>query len=554
MKRRTFLTFVSLSSLASTIPLLFNRNSLARVEKNRNQVNIEQNPTLSTDFVNVRDLGPLISGITNNSSIIAANTTTIQTAIDIVGKNGGGNIYIPTGLYQVAPPNLTVQIPSAIVINYDKITLFGDGIGKTIIQSRGDWSVIQGQVIRGIGILIKGSNNARKPRRDIIIKNLELSGSTNGFTGNRDWPADTFSGDGWDISHKGIVLDFNRYLDNITIDSVYVHDFKGELIYGGGLGIGKVKISNTKLHNSNASMLSLEADLTVTHCEFSQTANAWVENAPISPNRTAYFNKCLFKNSTVNGLVLAQGKFPNGYKQFITNCSFYNSPAGVCILGGVSNISIKGNIFIDCKNTLLISGKNSNIEFIENEVKGEKEAVILAKIFGQLSNATINLNNHKNEKLNSLACVFYFGNLQNVVIEKNRFENCRTPEQLAALSNERPLFRNNQYINVERRDSQGTRIFSRSLPYMIEPKFEEIVVINNTDNPIIEVGISTDYYVEGQEVLIIAGTSKWPIKLPKSSSTVQCQSDRYLSDKGERLRLRFKKTDRKWHEVSYSSA
>ncbi|MEJ1937990.1 right-handed parallel beta-helix repeat-containing protein, partial [Nostoc sp. NIES-2111] len=245
--------------------------------------------------------------------------------IDSVGQQGGGTIYIPAGYYQVSPQILTGDSPSSIVIKYDNITLIGDGIGKTIIESRGAWSVINNQVVRGNGIMIKRSNNSLQPRRNITIKNLELSGGTTGFTGDRSFPANVKTGDGWDITHKGICLDFSGYLDNVTIDSVYVHDFKGEVIYAGGLGVGNVTITNTKLHSSNGSILSLDANLTVTKCEFSKTANAWVENAPLSPNKIYSFDQCTFRDSIASGLVVAQGDLSFGNKVKVTNCSFYNS-------------------------------------------------------------------------------------------------------------------------------------------------------------------------------------------------------------------------------------
>lgn len=452
MDRRTFLACVGLGWVASNLPMAIARPFSVAAQESPDQTKIAQAQSVPAGSLNVKEFGPLISGITNNPRTIAANTATIQTAIDAIGKKGGGSIYIPAGLYQVTPSDLRVREVSSIVINYDNITLIGDGVGKTIIQSRSNWSVINGKVVRGHGILIKGSIDPARPRKNITVKNLELSGGTTGFTGNRTWPANPSNGDGWDLTHKGIVLDFNKYLDNIIIDSVYVHDFKGEVIYAGGSGVGKVTVSNTKLHRSNGSLLSLDAELTVTNCEFSQTANAWVENAPVSPNKSYFFSNCVFKDSIANGLVIAQGHFPFDRKQTITNCSFHNSTAGVCIFGGTSNFVIKNNKFVDCNNALITSGENRNIEFSSNEIKGVTKLVVTANIFGTLSNVLIKNNHHIGaNNLEKIACIFYFDNLENIVIEYNTFENCRTPEQVAVITNERPLFRNNQYINVERR-------------------------------------------------------------------------------------------------------
>jgi hypothetical protein len=553
MNRRFFLVSVIFCFATSRLTNLFDFLLPTKILSILNKfIKITQNSKIATDFVNVQKFGLLVSGITSNPNIIAKNTATIQAAIDAVGKKGGGTVYIPAGLYQVAPSDLTTDIPSSIVINYDNITLLGDGVGNTILHSRGNWSVINGQVIRSMGILIRGTNDPNQPRKNIIIKNLELSGGTNGFTGNRIFPADTTTGDGWDITHKGIVLDFDKSLDNITIDSVYVHDFRGELIYAGGAGIGKVTISNTKLHSSNASMLSLDAELTVSNCEFSQTANAWVENAPISANKSYFFENSTFRDSIHYGLVIAQGKFPDNHNIKITNCSFYNSIAGICPFGGSSHFLIENNTFVDCGSALFTSGENRNIKFYSNEILSKERAVISVNIWGKLKNIHVKDNLQKSNDFNNIQvpCVVYFGNLQNIIIENNTFKNCRTPEQSAPLSNERPLFRNNQYVDVERRDLQGIANLTQAPPYIIEPKFEEILIINNTNHPLIEVEMSTDYYVDGQQVLILGDASNAKVKFPKNSSTLKCVSDRYLSGQGEKLKLIFNKADRKWYEVS----
>ena len=447
---------------------------------------------------------------------------------------------------------MTVEVPSSLVINYDNITLLGDGIGKTILQSRGDWSVINEQVVRGIGIIIKGTDSITQPRKNITIKNLELSGGTNGFTGNRSWPADSNTGDGWDISHKGIVLDFNQALDNIIFESIYVHDFRGEVIYGGGDSIGKVTILNSKLGSSNASILSLDAELTVKNCEFSQTANAWVENAPVFANKSYSFDNCIFRDSIHFGFAIAQGKFPDNHSTVITNCSFQNSPAGICPFGGSSNLLIEGNKFIDCGNALFTSGENRNIRFLANEIVSENKSVVSIHIFGELKNVIFKNNRQKSTNGNYIKspCVIYYGDLQNIVIEDNIFENCLTPEQASFLSNERPLFLNNQYIDVERRDLQGTANFSQAPPYIIEPKFEELLVKNNTGNPVIQVDMSTEHYVDGQEILIVGGMSQAQVKFSQNSKTIQCKSDRYLGGNAEKLRLRFNRSDQKWYEVA----
>ncbi|BAY31549.1 hypothetical protein NIES2107_34080 [Nostoc carneum NIES-2107] len=551
MQRRKFFSLFGLSSLTSLLSVLLTNYLSKAAQRLTHKTNIAQIENLPINYVNVRAFGPLISGITNLDYIIKANTETIQIAINTVGANGGGSIYIPQGIYQIAPPNFSTQEPCSLLINYDNITLFGDGIGKTILQSRGDYSLIAGKVVRGHGILIKGTLDPFNPRKNVSIKNLELNGGIPGFTGNRNWPAEQSNGDGWDLTHKGIALDFNTNLDNITLDSISVHDFRGELIYGGGGGIRKVTISKTQLKSSNASLLSLDADLTVTECEFSETATAWVENAPIAPNKSYQFYKCVFKDSIYQGLVIGQGNFPDNHNKIITECSFSNSPDGVCAFNGVSNLVIKNNNFNDCRNCFITSGKNQNIEFSFNKIKGN--GVTAANLAGNLTNIFIKNNVLTASDIDKRACIYYWGDFQNIVIEDNIFENCRTPEQSSSITNERPLFRNNKYFNVDRRDLQGKSNFWQEPPYIIEPKSEEVLVENNTKNRVIQVSMSIDKYVDGQEVMIMVDGSRGQIKFPKKSSKIQCRKERYLSHKDDKLQLRFQKADNKWYEIAYSS-
>src|SRR3569832_1523506 len=283
MERRTFLNYKVMSGLISFLATKSSSLSLDNEQEGNerktlnsplNEVKIASN---HTKVVNVTDYGPLVKGFTNDRATITANTLAIQLAIDAVGKQGGGIVQIPEGKSQIAPPDLTHQKAASLVINYDNITLSGAGIGKTILYCRGEWSLIKKRVVRGIGILIAGTRPPEKPRLNITLQNFELVGGLpefQGYTGNRGFPASTTTGDGWDITHKGICLDFDLSLDNISIDRVSVHDFRGELIYAGGGSLGNLKITNSQLFNSNGSQLSLDANLTVSNCDFGRTATA----------------------------------------------------------------------------------------------------------------------------------------------------------------------------------------------------------------------------------------------------------------------------------------
>jgi hypothetical protein len=561
MDRRTFFNYMVMSGLISLLATKGSSLSSEKEQEPNEQKNIdnlikkEKIASSTTKLVNVSDYGSLVSGITNNRATIDANTQAIQTAINAVGRQGGGIVQIPEGKYQIAPPDLSDQKAASIVINYNNITLTGAGIGKTILYCRGDWSLIKKRVLRGIGILIAGTRPPEKPRQNITLQNFELVGGLpefQGYTANRGFPAHTTTGDGWDITHKGICLDFDRSLDNITIDRVSVHDFRGELIYAGGGGVGNLKITNCQLFNSNGSLLSLDANLTVTNCDFGRTATAWIENAPVSPNKSYTFSGCKFHDSLDHGLVLAQGQIHlEGRKALITNCEFRNAGDGISIFGGINDCTAQNNKFFDCKIALFVNSGNRAIKFLENQINNQEKATFVTIIFGDVRDVLIKGNTFTaSTTAGQSIAMYYSGNLSNIKVLNNTFQNCLTPQQTNKLYHERPLFEGNQYLNCTSQVNQGYFLIPNGQP--LEPKCEVCQIVNNGSNSIELVNIATSYYADGQKIIVTGGSLNKQVKLPRRSDSIECSKERALNgSKGQKLTLQFDKAALKWKEVSY---
>jgi hypothetical protein len=556
MDRRTFFNYIVMSGLISFLATKSSSLSLDNERKTLNSpLNEGKIASNHTKVVNVTDYGSLVKGFTNDRATITANTLAIQSAIDAVGKQGGGIVQIPEGKYQISPPDLTNQKAASIVINYDNITLAGAGIGKTILYCRGEWSLIKKRVVRGIGILIAGTRPPEKPRQNITLQNFELVGGLpefQGYTGNRGFPASTTTGDGWDITHKGICLDFDRSLDNITIDRVSVHDFRGELIYAGGGGLGNLKITNSQLFNSNGSLLSLDANLTVSNCDFGRTATAWVENAPVSPNKSYTFSNCKFHDSIYHGLVLAQGKINlEGRKALITNCEFRNAGDGIGIFGGINACTVQKNQFFDCKTSLFINSGNRGIKFLDNQINNLTKRIVAVSFFGDVRDILIQGNTFKDlTGVGQCVSMYYFGNLSNIRILNNTFQNCFTPQQTSKITYERPLFEGNQYLNCNSQVNQGYFLIPNSHP--LEPKSEVCHIVNNGSNLIELVNLDTSSYVDGQKIIVTGGSNNKQIKFPQRSDNIQCSKERIIKGtKGQQLILQFDKSAQKWKEISY---
>ncbi len=189
------------------------------------------------------------------------DTTAIQSAITAVGAMAsGGTVFFPAGLYMVQPPNLAAAIPADLTINNSNITLLGQEVGKSAIECRGAWSLNAGAVVRGNCILIgSGSQNIG----NISFQNLTLDGNSAGDTGNISFPANVSTGDGWDLTHKGIYIKGN-VISSVNINNITVQNFMGEDVYHGGLTsqLLNLYINHSTFTNSNGSLLSYSAQWT----------------------------------------------------------------------------------------------------------------------------------------------------------------------------------------------------------------------------------------------------------------------------------------------------
>jgi hypothetical protein len=157
-------------------------------------------------------------------------------------------------------------VPAALHIRHDNITLQGAGKGLTKLnfelwdgRSPDKWDVVNGKLVRGCGIYVHGTDDAKAPRRNFRMLDLELCGNGRN-TGNQNWPADPTTGDGWDITHKGVVYDFDKHLDGLTIERCHLHNWWGEIVYGGGQNIRAASLIDCDVHTTNGDCWSVSGD------------------------------------------------------------------------------------------------------------------------------------------------------------------------------------------------------------------------------------------------------------------------------------------------------
>jgi len=321
------------------------------------------------------------------------NHVAFQSAVDSVGQSGGGTVNVPQpsscpneavcGYVIKATDQMTAQISAAVKIRYNNVSLVGAS-PQTNLFCRGAWSTYfnsvqfpgQTAAVRG-GCLNIGDNAgpngaAGEAISNITVSHLHLYGMTNGNTYNVSFDPTVAplltTGDGWDITHKGIHLWDNSVFSNITIDSVVIQDFKGENIFSGGSVLTGMVISNSTLMNFNGDGISmLAAGLQVINNTISNGSNAGIENSTMGATPSALVLQ-LYQGNSISlmpregiNIVGVDSVLASGFVQIVSN-SFTTigqingsgAQAGIFINpqanGNVApgNVTISGNMCTDC--------------------------------------------------------------------------------------------------------------------------------------------------------------------------------------------------------------
>lgn len=535
---------------------------------------------------NVTDFGLLFEGAGVSDSLKQINTSTIQSLLDSVGINGGGTVVIPAGVYCIT----SEAGGSCLNIKYDNLTLRGAGMTKTKFCTRSEWDSTKRA--RAIGIRIHGTDSKSNPRKNIILENFEMDGGA-GWTGKYNWNMENDVPDEWDISHKGIVTSKDDVVDCITLKNLYVHSYRGEILYSGGMMSGKIIVKGCKMADTNGSCFNLYgAELLVDSTECSGPTRFWVEllarESPFGyPQTKTSFTNCVFKNAVgAQGFVICQGDNTNA-SYTITNNTFSDAPLGLFMfMGGiVGPIMISDNKIINCGGDTIKSSGNiidfefgggtvnpkdnhwiKNLTFKNNSIEKSGDFISLKGSWDGkpmiLENIKIN-NNVFAGKEKSAPCstqsVIYgesrswydksINNCQmtNVEIYDNIFKDCAVPVQIGKVIGNRPLFSGNKYINTCK--PMESNLSLNKNQSIISPKYEEINV--HTSEKMLIAQMDTANYPNSQIVKITGGGEKNKIKFVANANTYQVNKEIVLSGKGE-LWLRFNSALGKWIETNKS--
>jgi hypothetical protein len=485
------------------------------------------------------------------------NTATINAAIDQVGRQaGGGVVCLPPGSYYLTNrPSETI----AIAIAHNNVTLWGAGMdgasGGTRLVTRSEWNLdATGNVVRGSGILLRGTTNPAAPLNNITLRDFELDGGA-GFTGKFGFPADPADGDGWDITHKGVILASDACVNNVNMQRVWTHSYRGEIIYAGGQCLQNVTVDSVRSEDTNASTFNVTANFTVQNSFFGKSS-LWMEvGAGGTYNSSTWVNNT-FRDAARFGIAIAQGDLRPNTPHVFENNRFENCGEGGFFLGGGAGgpITIRSNTFVGCAGVFTASAPNpapwgrAENQLLTFEGNTLRDASYLINMGAILNDATIRNNQVINTRASrgaTTATILCATEYRNVVIENNSFQRTRTPEQSCDITKgERPLYRNNIYTDFEARDGQGTTRVSAA-QRLIRPLYEDAYVIVEAANVIAQ--LETRFYPDGQVVTIRGGTIDRPLRFVPGEASYNVAAERVLQ--GGSLRFRFDRALGKWVEL-----
>jgi hypothetical protein len=149
---------------------------------------------------------------------------------------------------------------------------------------------------------------------------------------------------------------------------------------------------------------------------------------------------------------------------------------------------------------------------------------------------------------NSGATAVFYGAItcHNTSVENNTFTDCRTPEQTATVTGERPLFGANTYVNNERRDQQASYWISAAAP-KVTPHFEQVAVFTNTNNTVAQ--LETANYPDSQVIEVTGGSANAQVKFAAGQSSYAVSRDTSLNG-SNRLYFKYDLASSKWFQTS----
>jgi hypothetical protein len=526
------------------------------------------------DHYLVHEQGPLVAGKLSISdgeekNQIARNTKTLNAAVAEIGKKGGGTICVPKGRFEIKSPDIRSEDGpgAALNIQHSNIELRGagrndDGEG-TGIYTNGKYWVVDGEVRRGHGLRIATEIS------DVVLRDFELNGQgalpgdETAWTGNKNWPADPETGDGWDVSHKGLIVGWGPgVLEDLRVKNIAVRSYKGEMIYQGGRSLRDAEFINIVSEDTNAQAWNVHGDNVTVRDSYFGLSNQWFEIESlwgedfIDGTAATYRNNQFEKCDGIQCISIAQGDNSEVPYLFEDNsfsgCNFREDKSGAVLgLGKATGgpVKFRDNKLRGCYPARPIatggnySGPISNVIIENNDVRGVTNSQFIF-LWRNLKDWQIRKNRFESDPENPSRMVHFGGGHFDGVIEQNTFVNEGGPANHGSDPSMMPVFRDNSYSHGQTRwgvhwvSSDGEKIM---------PLYEHVdVAAPDNYDPTLRTDIYPDGFTTTIRVIPNAGARSDLIFKPGADSYSVDEKITLTKDGGETLTLIFDGDKQKW--------
>jgi hypothetical protein len=188
------------------------------------------------------------------------------------------------------------------------------------------------------------------------------------------------TGNGWDMSHKFLLVNGQCSVAGVILNDCNVEGFRGEILYSGGSALEVLEFHNGSMDNCSGSTVSASAAVTLTNTVFGANTYNSVECQAVNNQQSFTADGCVFKNvvwaalggptddvtksfckitnSTVNGTILLASRV---YNVSLDRIAFDATPYGSTVAlntGGVANVngSVTNCTFRGFPNNMLFQG------------------------------------------------------------------------------------------------------------------------------------------------------------------------------------------------------
>lgn len=294
--------------------------------------------------------------ITSNGLLAVVGTNNavpFQRSIDYAGNNGVINI--PDGRYLLVSSNELSSVytmPNAFTVTESCLITNGGlrivgASTNAVLLGNGAWLLKGSYVQRGMMFHMRG------PVLDngtLSFENLTFDGGVQaGRTSVDTFPARTYDGDGWDVTHGAMFTDGPSLQRLTVITNCYFSKWRGEVLKSSAANYDETNVlTDCSFTDNNASALNFSFTYRVTNCIFSklQMAMEWYSGYS---QGDSYFMNCSVSNMTT-GFVLV-GALTNNTRPTVTfkgNTIKGNGSSTGFQLSPMKRMTVVSNTIMDC--------------------------------------------------------------------------------------------------------------------------------------------------------------------------------------------------------------